>query len=367
MRAQLGLCFLAAQFLAGGVAPAADFNPTSLPVPKLIVAETGEYPVAAECGADAEQLLDVTGQPAGCEFWSEAQEGPRKLAQLGSGQAFTVEPLNASLVSSGGRTLLKYGTFANVALPAGERFAWVLYSAEGRRLAEKRGDLAGDAAVAMAADGHFAIVDRGAEGAGGEASKLTLYAPLGTEISSASLGIGVIATQIAVRDGGETIALALTDAEKYRDGTTDIVLYSKSAERIGAIENIRYPNALTFAGSSGDHLLASARGTLMLLNARDATVVWKTNRFYRLALPLSAGVSPDGRYLSIITTALPPKPQRDYHGRAHLLSMDDGRQLSAVDLPGTYMIGKMPVTTQFGDRSIELKSPDKQRIKITID
>ncbi len=367
MSNEIGFCGLQIMFLAWTVASGLQVQaqPASPSQPVFRVTGVRRSTEGLKCRSGAAELTDAAGQAAGCEFWEGTGPDARRIIELRTGARFSVEPLNATLVASGGKTILKYGNFANLVRPS-RPVAWILYSSMGKVLADKPGTLDAQAAVAMADDGHFAVVGRAGEAAVTDESRLTLYSPSGHEIFSRPLGAGAFAAELALRSGARTIALALTDSQKYRDGSTDIVLFTRSGDRLGSIPGVRYPNAFVFVGPSGERLLAAARQVMILADSATAKTVWSANQFYRLAGPGSASTSPDGRYLYLITAELTGRQQDRHLWRAHAVSADTGAPLTTIELPGEHAAARTPVIQRTGERNLILATPERDAITIGV-
>ncbi len=330
---------------------------------RLRIVETKKVEEAFQCQAGAALLNDAAGQLVGCEFWEGTDQ---KIVQLRSGARFQVEPLNATLVSSDGKTLLKFGDFANLLRRPDKPSGWIVYGGDGKVLAS-RDRLDPNAVVAMSSDGYFAIATRYGGDPRREEGTLSLYSPAGQELFSKSIGTGAFATQIAVRQGAQAIAVAISDVERFRNGTSSLALFGRSGERIGGSFDSRWVNTLAFVGVDGAQLLVCARDSLALVGAADGKLQWKIDEHYRLAGPGSLGLSADGNYLHVVTVELTPERRDTYVWRAHLISMATGERLSQVDLPGVHPMARTQVITRTLDGGFGLATPEKDIITIGVE
>ena len=67
-----------------------------------------------DCPPGAALLIDVLGDPVGCESLQEEEGKIERVVELRSGARFTVVPLLGTFLSAGGNTILKFGDMANL-------------------------------------------------------------------------------------------------------------------------------------------------------------------------------------------------------------------------------------------------------------
>jgi hypothetical protein len=349
---------LAADVVLGAGAPAAK---------KALQLSPGSPIVeTAPCPAGARELLDVTGVPVGCEALGEAEKQPRRFVTLRGRDRFEVEPLLGTLVSAGGQSVLKYGDEVNLNARELKHRGFILYDNDGRLVATNDNH-ALNSVIAMAGDGHFAIVGPRKDRDNATRGYVTVYSPSGVEKFAVALSPGVMPTKLALRNGASAIAVAVTSLEQQKPGHNDVLVIKGDGALLSATPDFRYVNRLVFIGDDGDDLLVFARRSFSRINATTGQLIWRVPEFYRLAGPFAVALSADKQHLSIATAELEGQKDLQYLWRVHLLSMDSGLSLSRDDLSGLHPVRKARAIKWTSERVFTIQTTDTEAVKVQFD
>ena len=159
-------------------------------------------------------------------------------------------------------------------------------------------------------------------------------------------------SKLAVSEQGRFIALCVTDKERLSKGLTDVLLCKGKAKPIPSARDLKYVNRLVFFG---DNLLVFSLTTLTRIDGNTGAIIWQIPEFFRLAGPYAVELSPDKRFLSILTAELDGHRDNAYRWSLHLLAMADGKQLSKAELDSEYPLQKARAIDWTGNQSFNVR------------